>query len=294
MNVDELSAWSNKMIVDQAEKLRLMVRDSRKTARVLTVASGKGGVGKTNVAANLAICMAASGKEVLLLDADLGLANLDIVLNVKARYTLAHVISGQRSLEEVILKGPGGIRLICGASGLTQMADLNEFQRQRLLQEMTKLEHQFDVIVIDTGAGISRNVLSFCDAADHTVVVTTPEPTSITDAYAVIKCLSKNRSGMKLSLLVNMALSRQEAKNVYQRIAGVAQKFLSVIVYEAGYILRDDHVIEAVKQREPVVLAYPRCQAGHCYLALAGKLNRAAEVTAEQNGFFRKVVNWFF
>jgi len=282
------------MIVDQAEKLRLMVRESRKNARVLAVASGKGGVGKTNVAANLAICLAASGKEVLLIDADLGLANLDIILNVKARHTLAQVISGERTLEEVILKGPAGIRLICGASGLTQMADLNEFQRQRLLQEMSRLERQVDVIVLDTGAGITRNVLSFCDASDQTLVVTTPEPTSITDAYAVVKCLTQNRSGVKVSLLVNMAQSRQEAKSVYQRIAGVAQKFLSVIVYDAGYILRDDHVVEAVKQREPVVLAYPRCQASHCLMALAGKWNRSAEVAAEQDGFFKKVVNWFF
>jgi flagellar biosynthesis protein FlhG len=282
------------MIVDQAEKLRLMVRDSRKNARVLAVASGKGGVGKSNVAANLAICLAASGKEVLLIDADLGLANLDIILNVKARHTLAHVISGQRSLEEIVLKGPAGIRLICGASGLTKMADLNEFQRQRLIQDMSQLERQVDVIVIDTGAGITRNVLSFCDASDQTLVVTTPEPTSITDAYAVIKCLSQNRGGVKVSLLVNMAQSRQDAKSVYQRIAGVAQKFLSVVVYDAGYILRDEHVVEAVKQREPVVLAYPRCPASHCFFALAGKLNRAAEITAGQDGFFKKVVNWFF
>jgi flagellar biosynthesis protein FlhG len=280
------------MIVDQAEKLRLMVRTNQRTARILAITSGKGGVGKTNVAANLALCLVASGKNVILLDADLGLANLDVLFNIKARHTLSQVIAGRRRLEEIIQNGPGGVRLICGASGLTQMADLNEFQRQRLVQELAALEHQADVIVIDTGAGISRNVLSFCDAADHTLVVTTPEPTSITDAYAMIKTLNQTHSGVKISLLVNMAESRADAKKVYQRIAHVAQQFLSAVVYDAGFVLRDDHVAQSVHQRQPVVLAHPRCQASYCFMALAGKLGRA-DVAAPESGFFRKVVNWF-
>jgi flagellar biosynthesis protein FlhG len=281
------------MIVDQAEKLRLMVRNARKSARVLAITSGKGGVGKTNVAANLAICLMAAGKSVILIDADLGLANLDIVLNVRARHTLAQVVSGQRSISEVIQKGPGGIQLICGASGLAEMADLTEFQRQRVVQELSTLEHQADVIVIDTGAGISPGVLCFCEAADHTLVVTTPEPTSITDAYAMIKRLNRGHSGSKISLLVNMAQSRTEARKVYQRLNDAAKKFLSVVLYDAGYILRDEHICEAVNQCEPVVLSYPRCQASYCFLALAGKLSRGSGKTTAEDGFFRKVVNWF-
>ena len=279
---------------DQAEKLRLMVRKNTRTARVIAVTSGKGGVGKTNVAANLAICLAASGREVVLLDADLGLANIDVILNLRTRRTLADVIESGRSIDEVIVPGPGGIRVIPGASGLVQLSDLTEFQRQRLIQEIGALEHQADFIIVDTGAGITRDVLAFCEAADHTVVVTTPEPTSITDAYAMIKRLSRTRQCARVSLLVNMTASRTEAKKVFQRLSAAGSRFLDAALYDAGYILRDEHVAQAVRQREPLVLAYPRCQASYCLLALAGKLGRARESAAAQQGFFRKVVNWFF
>ncbi len=281
-------------MIDQAEKLRLMMKKSRPAAHIIAVTSGKGGVGKSNVAANLAICLRASGKKVVLMDADLGLANLDVILNVRARYTLAHLVAGKRQIEQVIQKGPGGIRLICGASGLTELTELNEFQRQNLVRELTKLEQQTDYIIIDTGAGISEGVLCFCEAARQTLIVTTPEPTSITDAYAMIKRLVQGHSGTRLSVLVNMAESRTEARNVYQRVAQAAKRFLSVTVYDAGYVLYDEHVSEAVHQSEPLVLAYPRCSASYCFLALAGKLTRSSSAVANEEGFFRKVVNWFF
>ena len=282
------------MIVDQAEKLRLMVRNTQKSAQVLTITSGKGGVGKTNVAANLALCLLACRKKVILLDADLGTANLDVVLGMKSRKNLSQVVSGRYSLEEVIETGPAGIRLVAGISGMAEIADMTQFQRQRLIQELTTLEHQADIIIVDTGAGISSNVLNFCDAADHTLVVTTPEPTSISDAYALIKSLVKNHSGVKISLLVNMVNNRNEAKKVFQRVAHVSRQFLSIAIYDAGYILRDEHVTEAVCRREPVVLAHPRCQASFCLMALAGKIGRVASETSDEGGFFRKVVNWFF
>ena len=280
--------------VDQAQRLRLMMRSQRKTASVLAVSSGKGGVGKTNVAANLAICLAAAGKEVILIDADLGLANLDVILPVQGSATLAQVITQERRLEQVMRRGPAGVRVICGASGLTQMADLTEFQRQWLIEEMSVLEHEADVIVIDTGAGISRNVLAFCQAADHTLVVTTPEPPSITDAYALIKTVTQGNSGARLSLLVNMVESRAQAKMVYQRISEVTQRFLGGALYNAGYIYRDEHVGQAVREREPVVLAYPRCPASQSLVALAQKIGRARREMGASPGFFRKVANWFF
>jgi len=282
------------MAVDQAEKLRLMVSGNKKSAQILTITSGKGGVGKSNIAANLALCLMASRKKVLLVDADLGLANLDVILGVKARANLSSVISGKRHISEIIEKGPAGLKLICGASGLTDLADLNEFQRKLLIQELGELEYQADIIIIDTGAGISRNVISFCDSADHTLVVTTPEPTSVTDAYAMIKSMAQTHSGVKISILVNMVESRSEAKKVFQRIARVAMQFLSVTVYDAGYILRDHHVKDAVAQCEPVVLTHPRCPASYCLMALAGKIGRVAEASSDGSGFFRRVVNWFF
>lgn len=282
------------MIVDQAEKLRLMVRTTKKNARVIAVTSGKGGVGKSNVAANLAVCLVASGRKVILVDADLGLANLDVILNLRVRHSLADVIAGRKSIEEIIQNGPGGIRVVCGASGLNQIADLTEFQRQRVIQEVSALDQLADVIVVDTGAGISRDVCVFCEAAHHTVVVTTPEPTSITDAYAMIKRITLAHTGVRISLLVNMVDSRAEAKRVFQRLTNATQKFLDTALYDAGYVLRDDHVPQAVRNREAVVIAHPRCQASYCFLALAGKLGRAAEPAAVEDGFFRRVVNWFF
>ncbi|KPK74627.1 MAG: hypothetical protein AMJ79_13575 [Phycisphaerae bacterium SM23_30] len=267
---------------------------AKKTARVLAVTSGKGGVGKTNVAANLAICLSAAGKDVILFDADLGLANLDVLLPVKIRFNLAHVIAGKRRLAEIVQPGPGGIRLVCGASGITQMADLTEVQRQRLAQEMTQLEYKADVIVIDTGAGISRNVLGFCQSADHTLVVTTTEPTSITDAYAVIKALNQGTERLKISLLTNMVENRDQAQKVYQRLAFAGERFLNCAIYDAGYVLRDNHLSQAVHQRKPVVLAFPRCPASYCFVALAQKLIRAGKKEPAGAGFFRKVINWFF
>lgn len=283
----------NLLLVDQAEKLRALARSTHKKARVLTITSGKGGVGKTNIAANLAICLAVAGKKVLLLDADLGLANLDLLLPVSARTNLAQVITGKRRLEEIIQTGPAGLRLICGASGITQIADLNEFQRQRLLQDMTALENLCELIIIDTSAGISRNVMTFCQAADHTLVVTTPEPTSITDAYATIKSITQIGSQAKISLLVNMADSRPQAKEVFQRISQVSYRFLGNTVYDAGYILRDQHLVQAVCRRQPVVLAFPRSEAAHCFVALAQKLARARRENPVPTSFFRKVANWF-
>ena len=285
-------------LVDQAEKLRVMARRIKKSvkkrAQVLAITSGKGGVGKTNVAANLSICLSAAGKDVILLDADLGLANLDVLMPVKIRANLAHVVAGKRRLAEIVQSGPGGIRLVCGASGITQMADLTDLQRQQLVQEMTQLESTSDIIVIDTGAGISRNVLGFCRSADHTLVVTTDEPTSITDAYALIKALNQGPRQPKISLLVNMAGNSDQARNVYQRLAHASQRFFNGSIYYAGCILRDEHLCQAVHRRQPVVLAYPRCPASYCFVALAQKLVRDHKDGPASESFFRKVVNWFF
>src|SRR5688572_2823429 len=222
------------MTVDQATHLRSLVQGSsapadagagaampprRQRATVVAITSGKGGVGKSNVAVNLAITLAGAGKRVTLLDADLGLANADVLCNVDLRTNLSHVIARKKELSDVLVKAPGGFNLIGGASGLARMADLTDDDRQRLVDALGELEQQADVILIDTGAGISPNVLSFTRAADHVLVVTTPEPTAITDAYAVIKVISRDGTDRRLSLLVNQARSPAEARVVYERIA---------------------------------------------------------------------------
>src|SRR4051794_22614784 len=224
---------------------------NRRRASVIAVTSGKGGVGKSNVSVNLAIQFAAAGKKVVLLDADLGLANADVLCNLDLPANLSHVIARKKELREVMVKAPGGFYLIGGASGLARMADLEEIDRQRIVDSLAELEQQADVILIDTGAGISPNVLSFTRAADHVLVVTTPEPTAITDAYAVIKVISREPAehgapaqtqydpGRQISLLVNQVRSAAEARIVYDRIAKVAKQFLNVRIQDAGFVMHD-------------------------------------------------------
>ena len=263
-------------------------------AVVLAITSGKGGVGKTNIAANLSVCMAANNQRVILMDADLGLGNLDVLMNIQARYNLSHVVSGSRTLEEITQIGPNGVEVLCGGSGIEALANLNHFQHQRLLDEMQDLQDRSDLIVIDTGAGIHSSVIGFCLASDHTLVVTTPEPTAITDAYAMIKVLaSKNYSG-RISLLVNMAPSLAEGKKVYRQIADVASRFLNVAVYEAGVLCRDDNLAQAVRRREPVVQAFPKAGISHAFATISNRLTKGTNIRAGGEGFFRKVVNWLF
>lgn len=263
-------------------------------ATVFAVSSGKGGVGKTNIAANLAICLSAARKRVVLLDADLGLANLDVILNISSRYNLSHVVGGVRHIEEVMQSGPAGIEVVCGASGLEGLADLTHFQRQRVIEELGRLGDKADAIIIDTAAGMNKSVIAFCMASDHALIVATPEPTAMTDAYAMIKTLAAHKYAGRISLIVNMAASVAEGKRVYQQIANVASRFLNTTVYEAGTLLRDDKLSDAVRQRKPVVLAYPKSPVSLCIIALAAKLAKCSAVKAGEGGFFKKVANWFF
>src|SRR4051812_31168341 len=189
------------LMVDQAAQLRSLVRERRR-ATVIAVTSGKGGVGKSNISVNLAIQLAAAGKRVVLLDADLGLANADVLCNIDLPCNLSHVIARKKELNEVMVKGPGGFHLIGGASGFARMEDLTDFDRQRLVDALGQLEQQTDIILTAPGAGISPTVLSFTRAADHVLFITTPEPTAITDAYAVVKVISRDQSDRRLSLFV--------------------------------------------------------------------------------------------
>jgi flagellar biosynthesis protein FlhG len=283
------------LMIDQAEKLRSLVRERRR-ASVIAITSGKGGVGKSNISVNLAIQLAAAGKAVVLLDADLGLANADVLCNVDLPNNLSHVIARKKELHEVLIEAPGGFKLIGGASGLARMADLSDFDRQRLIHSLAELEQRADVILIDTGAGISPNVLSFTRAADHVLVVTTPEPTAITDAYAVVKVLSRDHGDRRISLLVNQVRNANEGKVVHTRIAKVAKQFLNVSVLDAGYVMSDENVPLAVRRRLPFVLGNPKCAASQCIAQLAMRLQQgvgAANAAADNGGFFNKMGRWF-
>lgn len=282
-------------VLDQAAGLRQMARRLNPRAQIIAVTSGKGGVGKTNLSVNLAATLAGMKRRVILLDADLGLANADILCNVQPRYNLAHVVAGQRSISEVITPVPAGFSLVAGASGLAKMADLHESERRRIISELETLQDMADVVIVDTGAGIGRNVLSFTAAADQIVVVTTPEPTAITDAYAVLKVLVRCGTEGKISVIVNQAHSRDEAKAVHERIAHVARQFLKTDVAFGGYVLTDPAVGQAVRKRMPFVQAYPHSGAAQCMTAWANRMDHHAEIASgsAKSGFFRRLAAWW-
>lgn len=280
-------------VIDQATTLRSLAA-ARPKASVIAITSGKGGVGKSNIAVNLAIKLAAAHKNVVLLDADLGLANADVLCNVDVPFNLAHVIARKKELNEVLFRAPGGFRLVGGASGLARMADLTDYDRQRVVDAMAELEATADIILVDTGAGISPNVLSFTRAADHVLVITTPEPTAITDAYAVIKVVSRDGGERRVSLLVNQVRTPQEARAVYERIAKVAKNFLGISVLDAGHCLIDDQVPLAVRRRIPFVLGAPKSAASLCVTQLAMRLERGVITSHTSNGgFFNRMSKWF-
>ena len=280
---------------DQASRLRELVRRSRATplATTLAVTSGKGGVGKSNIAVNLSISLSMRGVRVALVDVDMGLANADLLMNIQPRYTLSHVLSGVRDLDEVLVDGPGGIRFVPGASGLHELADLSEFERQNLMGRLRKLEINTDIIVLDCGAGIGRNVLGFALAADRVIVVSTPQPTAMTDAYAIIKALHRERYQERVGLFVNMANGRTEAQDTYGRISKVSHKFLKYTIADEGYMLHDTAVEQAVRERCPFVVRSPGSNATACIGALASGLTRGATAPDRGGGFFSRVAGLF-
>ena len=277
-------------MLDQAQRLRELARAPRRRARVVAVTSGKGGVGKTNLAVNLAVAAAVAGRRVTLLDVDLGLANVDILMNLSPRYTLAHVLAGGRSLAEIVTAGPGGVRVVPGASGVPRLADLDQSGREDLLRELGELEEGADLLILDTGAGISRNVVAFAAAADEVLVVTTPEPTSVLDAFSTIKVLSREEALGRVRLVVNQCATRTEAEAVSRRVSGACRQFLGLPVDRMGYVISDYHVGEAVRRRQPLVLAFPDAPSSRCIRTLAGLL-AGAPPRPRPAGFFRRVLD---
>ncbi|MBH06256.1 MAG: hypothetical protein CMJ20_08030 [Phycisphaeraceae bacterium] len=240
----------------------------------LAIASGKGGVGKTSVAVNLAATLATQGQNVVLIDVDLGTANADVLCNMSPGRHLAHVIAHQSDLKQAMVRAPGGFYLIPGASGFSQTTMMGLQQRNTLIEKLRQLEGMADVILIDTSAGIAPNVLGFAACADQQLVVTTPEPTAITDAYALIKSLYRYHAPLDVSILINMARDVHEAKDVFERIQKVCRKFLNVRPQFAGHVPHDLQVSMAARLRTPFALASPKCPASACINHLARNISR--------------------
>ena len=247
-------------------------RWARPHVRTLAFASGKGGVGKSNLAANLAVALGELGARVLLLDADLAQANLDLLLGLNPRYDLQHVFSQEKLLEEIVVEGPRGVSLVPAASGVPALADLDDYRLECLLRGLGQLEADVDLILIDVASGTSRPVLSFCLAADEVVMVTTPEMPAFSDAYAMIKLLKQRGLTRPPHLVVNAAASPEEAEEVTHRLRLVARRFLQLEPESWGYVPFDAAVPSAVRRQEPVVTAFPRSPAAQAYRALAARL----------------------
>ena len=286
--------------VDQADSLRKLVEDDEYTpteknlgTRVITITSGKGGVGKSSFAVNFGLALVSAGEKVLLFDADLGLANINVLLGIVPKFNLYHVLKGHRSLKDIIVHSPEGLDIIPGASGQSNIANLTNTDRENLIKEFSKVTG-YTILIIDTGAGIGLNVIDFTLPADDIIVLTTPEPTSITDAYGVIKSIVLVAPEKNVHIVVNRSTSVLEGRKVSERLVKICSQFLNFNVKEFGFIFEDENVPRSVRKQKPFYLLYPKGKASSCLNILVSKfLNKQVVSDKKFNGigdFFRKAL----
>jgi len=287
-------------MLDQAARLRKLVEDRQQftpenirlsipnvdqpgpLARIIAVTSGKGGVGKTNLTVNLAIALAMAGKRVLIIDADLGMANVDVILGAVSKYNLMHLLNDGITVQDIIMQGPYGVSFISGGSGMEQMANLSMQDRNRLMQKLYECEQIADIILVDTGAGLSHNVLDFIVAADEVILLTTPEPTAMTDAYAVMKAYSMYASSKDIKLVVNRIYDEDEKKDVVLKLVRTADRFLQLPLKVLGHIYEDRNMMNAVKKQMPLLVSYPDTVSAKCIRSIAIALLHGGNVPVQR------------
>lgn len=289
-------------MVDQAERLREMFKEKKpqkpprkkNLSRVIVVASGKGGVGKTNLVVNLAVAIGQWGQKTIILDTDMGLANVDILMNLKPHFSLVDVIRGHKDLREVMLEGAYNVNVIPGGAGLSEIINLDSHQREQIISRLSYLDDEGDVLLIDCAAGLSRNVLSFIAAADDVIMVTTPEPTAITDVYSIIKIVNNYNLHSTINLVVNMVHSIEQGAAVFKRVHKVCHNFLDVDINFLGEIEYDRYVHKAAISCSPYILQYPRSRAAQCVRRIARRLlfeeDTIHDVAQKKGGFFNRLL----
>ena len=276
--------------MDQANTLRRMVSQHRhgkpsqgvprRQMRVIAVTSGKGGVGKTNTAVNLALALSRLQRRVLLLDGDMGLANIDVLLGLTPRYTLEHVVNGEKDVMDIVLEGPLGVKILPSSSGISELSEMNKRQQMHLFAELSRIDEDNDYLIIDTGAGISSNVLRFNAAASEVLLVVSPEPTAITDAYALMKLLAIKYHVRDFGLIANSVQSERDGHAVFERLNRVCEQFLQASLSYLGSIPFDKCVRNAVRQQIALLELYPRAPASRSLMRIAALIDQRAAASA--------------
>lgn len=293
---------------DQADKLRKLLNKSSfniqdkkyfkrtNTTRILTITSGKGGVGKSNFTVNLAISLSNLGYSVVVIDADIGLANIDVLLGIIPKDNISSVINKRKSITDIMIEGPNGIKVVAGGSGLYDLFQLNNENLEYLIDQLVFLENICDFILIDTGAGISENVMSFIGASDEVILVTTPEPTSLTDAYALLKSIKIKGIVCNLHLVVNRVESQKEALSIYEKLNIATNKFLDMKINNLGYLINNKVVVESVKMQTPFINSYPNSVVSKSINSMAAKIVGRWDLATEGRslvGFVNKFKAYF-
>lgn len=260
-------------MADQASGLRDLVRQNHRAMRVISVTSGKGGVGKTSFTVNLALALADYGQRVTILDGDLGLANVDIAFGLAARYTIEHLLSGEKTIEQIMLDGPKGIKIVPGGSGVQKLANLDRFKLSNVISNLGRLEKMTDLLIIDTGAGLGYNVTNFLYASDDIIVVTTPEPTALTDAYGLLKTLSREAKEIPIHVVVNKVKSESDAQASFKRLDTAVNKFLHGSLNFLGWVFDDPLVGHSVMQQNPLGNCFPDSPSYRCIEWIASRVS---------------------
>lgn len=284
-------------MLDQAQKLRQLASKegtSRKRPKIITVTSGKGGVGKSNFVVNLAITIQRLGKKVLIFDADIGMGNDDVLMGFMPKYNVFDVILNNRDIEEVVVTGPFGVKLLPGGSGLSRLDELTEEQRNRFLNKLSIIE-DVDYVIMDTGAGINRSVLGFVACCEDLIILTTPEPTSLTDAYSLLKAVNHFKLKSSAKVVINRVMDEKEAKITFNKFNNAVTSFLKMELDYLGLISEDRKLVQAVRAQEPLVVAYPNCEASQDISRIAknmvGNLKESEGLGVQ--GLFKRIFNIF-